>query len=228
MMLSMDVFQSVIDLDVKMLLFFNGMHNTYFDYFMSAYSGKWVWIPMYAAILYVMLRNFSWKVALCCALSVALVVLFADQVCDALIRPYVERMRPANLNNPLSELVHIVDNRRGGRYGFPSCHAANSFGLAFFLFLLFRKRWLTVFMMAWALVMCYSRVYLGMHYPGDLLAGGLVGATGAWLVYRLFVKVSGYKRAEHVNHIYAPIWVGGLIVLGMLLNAAIMTVASAS
>lgn len=224
----MDVFQGAIDLDVKMLLFFNGMHNTYFDYFMSAYSGKWVWIPMYAAILYVMLRNFSWKVALCCALSVALVVLFADQVCDTLIRPYVERMRPSNLNNPLSEFVHVVNNHRGGRYGFPSCHAANSFGLASFLLFLFRKRWLTVFMMAWALLTCYSRVYLGMHYPGDLLVGALVGATGAWLVYRLFVKVSGYKRAEHFEHIYMPIWVGGLTIVGMLLDAAIMTAASAS
>ncbi|MDE5711817.1 MAG: phosphatase PAP2 family protein [Bacteroides sp.] len=222
MMLLMEVLQGVIDLDTKVLLSFNGMHNTYFDYFMSAYSGKWVWIPMYAAILYVMLRNFSWKVALGCALSVALVVLFADQVCDALIRPYVERMSPSNLNNPISELVHIVNNRRGGRYGFPSCHAANSFGLAFFLFFLFRKRWLTVFMMAWALLTCYSRVYLGMHYPGDLLVGGLVGATGAWLVYRLFVKVSGYKRVEHVNRIYAPILVGVLTVVGILVYAGVM------
>lgn len=61
-----------------------------------------------------------------------------------LIRPYVERMRPSNLNNPISEMVHIVNNHRGGRYGFPSCHAANTFGLAFFLFFLFRKRWLTL------------------------------------------------------------------------------------
>lgn len=228
MMLLMDILQSAIDLDTKVFLFFNGMHNTYFDYFMSAYSGKWVWIPMYAVIFYVMLRNFSWKVALCCALAVALVIVFADQTCATWIRPYVERMRPSNLNNPLSEFVHIVNNHRGGRYGFPSCHAANTFGLAFYLFFLFRHRWLTVFMMAWALLTCYSRVYLGVHYPGDLLVGALVGATGAWLVYRLFVKVSGYKRVEHVRYMDAPIWAGGLIVLGMLLNAAIMTVASAS
>lgn len=224
----MDVLQAVTDCDTKVFLFFNGMHNEYFDYFMNTYSGKWVWIPMYAAIWYVMLCNFRWKTTLLCMIGLALTIAFADQVCDTLIRPYVERMRPSNLNNPLSEFVHVVNNHRGGRYGFPSCHAANSFGLASFLLFLFRKRWLTVFMMAWALLTCYSRVYLGMHYPGDLLVGSLVGATGAWLVYRLFVKVSGYKRAEHFEHIYMPIWVGGLTIVGMLLDAAIMTAASAS
>ena len=78
----------------------------------------------------------------------SLTITFADQACATWIRPYVERMRPSNLNNPISEMVHIVNNHRGGRYGFPSCHAANTFGLAFFLFFLFRKRWLTLFIMA--------------------------------------------------------------------------------
>lgn len=90
----------------------------YFDYFMSAYSGKWVWIPMYAAIWYVMLRNFHWKVTLFCMIGLALTITFADQACATWIRPYVERMRPSNLNNPISEMVHIVNNHRGGRYGF--------------------------------------------------------------------------------------------------------------
>lgn len=77
------------------------------------------------------------------------------------------------------------------------------------------------FIMAWALLTCYSRVYLGVHYPGDLLAGTIVGLIGAWLIYRLFVKVSGYKRAEHVTHVYAPIWVGLLTIAGMQVYAGI-------
>ena len=95
-------------------------------------------------------------------------------------------------------MVHIVNGHRGGRYGFPSCHAANTFGLAFFVWFLFRKRWLTVFMMGWALLTCYSRVYLGVHYPGDLIAGTLVGLIAAYIVYRLFLKVSGYKTMKKV------------------------------
>lgn len=221
MELFMEVLNGIIEIDTDIFLSINQMYSTFFDHFMSTYSGKWVWIPMYAAIWYVMLRNFHWKVTLLCMIGLALTITFADQVCATLIRPYVERLRPSNLNNPLSEMVHIVNGRRGGRFGFPSCHAANSFGPAFFIFFLFRKRWLTLFMMAWALLTCYSRVYLGVHYPGDLLVGTLVGLTGAYLIYRLFVKVSGHKHAERVEHINAPILVGMLTIAGMLVYAGI-------
>ena len=165
----MDALQGAIDIDTNIFLFINGMHNTFFDYFMSAYSGKWVWVV-----------------------------------------------------NPISDMVHIVNGHRGGRYGFPSCHAANTFGLAFFVWFLFRKRWLTVFMMGWALLTCYSRVYLGVHYPGDLIAGTLVGLIAAYIVYRLFLKVSGYKTMKKVPHIYAPILVGGLTIVGILIYSTVM------
>ena len=102
----MDALQGAIDIDTNIFLFINGMHNTFFDYFMSAYSGKWVWVPMYAAIWYVMLRNFHWKVTLCCMVGLALVITIADQTGATLIRPYVERLRPANLENPISDMVH--------------------------------------------------------------------------------------------------------------------------
>lgn len=217
----MDALQKAIDVDTNVFLFFNGMHNSYFDSFMSTYSGKWIWIPMYAAIFYVMLRNFSWKTTLLCVIGVALTITFADQVGATLIRPYVERMRPSNPNNPLSELVHIVNGRRGGRYGFPSCHAANTFGLAFYVFFVFRKRLLTFFIMSWALLTCYSRVYLGVHYPGDLLVGAVIGAAGAALMYWLFIKVSGYKHPESWWHVYVPVLVGGATVIGIAVYAAL-------
>ena len=215
MMLLAQALQGLVDMDTDLLLLINGMHNAFFDSFMSAYSSKLVWVPLYASILYVIFRNFSWRVALLCVVAVALTITFADQVCSSAIRPAVERLRPSRAPE-LDGLVHIVNGYRGGQYGFPSCHAANTFGLACFLGLLLRKRWLTVYMLFWALLTCYSRAYLGVHYPGDLLVGALIGSAGAFLVYRLFAWCSGYKRPSVVKGYAWPIAIGLLLTGGML------------
>lgn len=204
-------------LDGSLLLAINGWHSTYFDHFMYTFSGKLVWVPMYVAIWYVMLRNLHWKQLLWCSIGVALVIVFADQVAGSLIRDNVCRLRPSNLENPLSELVHIVNGKRGGRYGFPSCHAANTMALAFYVYLLFRKRWLTFALMMWALVTCYSRAYLGVHYPGDLFVGCLVGMSGAAIVYLLLVKCCHYRPAASLRYSNVPIWVLLATVAGIVL-----------
>ena len=87
---------------------------------------------------------------------------------------------------------------------------------------LMAKEGITVFIMGWALLTCYSRIYLGVHFPGDLLAGTLIGLIAAYIVYRLFQKVSGHKTMEKVPHIYAPILVGGLTILGIFIYSAVM------
>ncbi|MBQ8674246.1 MAG: phosphatase PAP2 family protein [Bacteroides sp.] len=216
-----ELLQWLTELDNQILLTVNGWHSPFFDYFMKAYSGKVVWVPMYAAILYVIVRNFHWRTSLFCMIAVALTITFADQMGATVIRPLVERLRPANPDNPISEMVHIVDGYRGGRYGFPSCHAANTFGLAFFILFLFRKRWLSCYMMIWAALTSYSRMYLGVHYLGDLLAGMLLGALGAWLMYQLFVRVSRYERPSLVSRLYLPVHVGILTMLSMAIYAAL-------
>ena len=119
-------------LDASVFLFFNGFHNQFFDSFMSLYSGRFIWIPMYAALLIVMLRRFPLAKVLLLLVGIAATIFIADQLCASVIRPVFERLRPSNLANPLSEFTHIVNGYRGGPYGFPSCHSGNSCGLAAF------------------------------------------------------------------------------------------------
>lgn len=211
--------QQLVQIDTDLFLTLNSLHTAYLDPFMKLYSGKLIWAPLYASLVYVMWRNLSWRQLLCGLICVALVILFADQVSATLIRPYVARLRPANLDNPIAPLVHIVDGYRGGRYSFPSCHAANTVGLAVYVALLIRHRGLTLFMLIWALVTCYSRIYLGVHYPGDLFVGALIGAAGAFLMYALYRLTTRHTpTGDNLRQASLPIYVGlaTIVVIALL------------
>ena len=117
-------------------------------------------------------------------LAVGLVILIADQVSASIIKPPVARARPSH-NPDLATTIHIVNGYRGGPFGFVSSHAANCFGIALFLAMLFKNRAFTWTMIVWATLMCYSRIYLGVHYPGDIVCGSLLGFLAAWAVYKL-------------------------------------------
>lgn len=217
------------ELDTQLLLFFNGMHAPFWDYFMTAFTGKVIWVPMYATIIYILFQNFHWKVVLCYVVAIALTITFADQMCNSIIRPLIGRLRPSHLESPISDLVYIVNGKRGGGFGFPSCHAANSFGLAVFLICLFRKRWLSLFIVLWALTNSYTRLYLGLHYPGDLLAGAIVGGAGGGLLYFLFHKLSQriavpeQKRPAEMKQTEVMIYAGLLTVFGIVIYAFIQS-----
>lgn len=173
------------DIDARLLLIVNGAHSPFFDSVMWCISGRWVWVPFYAVLAYLLFRRMSWKRASLCLVTIGLIILAADQTCATLIRPEIGRLRPANLNNPLSSFVHVVNGYRGGRYGFPSCHAANTFALAVFMSLVIRHKWFTVMMFSWAFIVSYSRMYLGVHYFGDLFCGATIGSLFAVLFYYL-------------------------------------------
>lgn len=173
------------DIDARLLLIVNGAHSPFFDFVMWCISGRWIWVPFYAVLAYLLFRRMSWKRASICLVTIGLIILAADQTCATLIRPEIGRLRPANLNNPLSSFVHVVNGYRGGRYGFPSCHAANTFALAVFMSLVIRHKWFTVMMFSWAFVVSYSRMYLGVHYFGDLFCGATIGSLFAVLFYYL-------------------------------------------
>lgn len=180
----------IIQLDHDILLFVNSLHCTFFDYFMKACSDKLVWTPFYVALFVLFLRTFGWRKACYALLAIALTILLTDQLSASLIRPVVARLRPANLDNPLSAMVHVVDGYRGGAYGFPSSHAANTAGLTFFVIQVFRKRAMLWLMVGWMLLVCYSRMYLGVHFLGDILVGIIIGAVIGTLMARIFLAIS--------------------------------------
>ena len=138
------------------------------------------------ALFYVVLKsNDSVSRILLVVGAAGLCVLFAGTVDDTIVKPLVARWRPAN-DPHIGLLVDTVDGYRGGRYGFFSAHAANTFSLAVFFSLLMRQRVLTVALVLWSFANCYTRLYLGVHYPGDITVGLLWGALVGWGVYRFF------------------------------------------
>lgn len=187
----------LIDIDTDIFLFFNSMHCSFVDRFMKLSSDRFVWLPLYISLFVVLVRMFGWRKAVIITLAAVAAVAASDQLCATVIRPEVQRLRPANLANPLSALVHVVDGYRGGSYGFPSCHAANTFALVGLVLPLVRNMRFSIVMIVWALLNCYSRIHLGVHYPGDLFVGGLIGASiGLICYYMVRIVVLGGNTAQ--------------------------------
>ena len=177
--------ESLQSLDRTLFLFLNGIHSPYWDSFMYIFTSKLVWIPLYLSILYVLYKNMNIRMVIFTTLMFALLIALADQTCSSILRPIFERPRPSR-DPEIANLVHIVNGKRGGMYGFPSCHAANTFALACFIMLLFKNKALTLFFMLWAIVTCYTRIYVGVHYPGDLLFGTIVGFAAGIVTYGIY------------------------------------------
>jgi undecaprenyl-diphosphatase len=170
------------ELDRDLFLLLNGLHTEWLDPVMFWLTKTWVWLPLYAFLLFQVIKNYG-KQSWVPLLGIAIVLVLADRITSGVMKPHFERLRPSH-EPALQGLVHLVNNYRGGKYGFVSSHAANTFGTAVFFFLLFRKKYTWVsWLFVWAAVMTYTRIYLGVHYPGDIIAGGALGALFGWTGY---------------------------------------------
>ena len=181
--------EAIIQFDKQLLLSLNGSDSLFLDGLAMALTTASTWVPLYLALFYLVLKNNEnvRQILLVVGCAAACVVL-AGTVDDMLVKPIVGRWRPTH-DPEIGMLVDVVDGYRGGKYGFFSAHAANTFSIAVFFSLLVRSRGLTVALVAWSLVNCWTRVYLGVHYPGDILCGllwgGIVGTVVYWAYWRI-------------------------------------------
>lgn len=191
---------SLIQLDQQLLLFLNGFNTPLLDDFFWIITKTPTWIPFYAAIVVVIMRRETYKfkhyniqIFALLAACIGLVILLADQTASGFAKPFFERFRPSH-EPALEGLVTLYTKKdgsvyHGGTFGFFSSHACNSFAIAAFVIGVLKNQRALWVMMVWAFFFSYSRIYLGVHYPGDIIVGALVGSLYGWLVSILFTKV---------------------------------------
>lgn len=181
----------LISYDQQLFLFLNGMHSPVFDFIMYWLSDKLIWVPLYAWMLFYMWREHRSRLWLV-IIFIALLVTFTDQVSVQVFKNIFHRLRPCH-NPELEGLVRILNGHCGGKYGFISSHACNMAGIALFSGLMLRKRfkWLLPSLIVWSILIGYSRIYLGVHYPADVVVGFFVGGIIGFLVYIFFNYVNG-------------------------------------
>lgn len=193
---------SLLELDKEVLLFLNRMHSPLMDGIMWFFSRIQVWTPLYIVLIAFIILKFKEKSWLIIPLGVLLIAC-SDQTSVHLFKNVFHRLRPSH-EPSLEGLLHFVRNYHGGLYGFISSHASNTFALATFLSLLLQKKWFTWAIFVWAGLVSYSRVYLGVHYPGDILCGAIWGVLLAFAFFvlykKLVVKVYQNNTAKDAGH----------------------------
>lgn len=193
-------FSKIQDMDMQVLSLFNGSDNIMLDQMVQILTSGLTWIPLYVMLFFVVMRNNETMGQIALVVGSAIFcVLFADGLVDGIIKQLAERWRPSN-DPTFKYMVQVVDDIRPKGYSFCSAHAANTMSLAVFFSLLIRSKLLTITLVIWSLINCWTRLYLGVHYPSDILCGMIIGIIVGILVYLLYYKI--YLRiSPKINYI---------------------------
>lgn len=184
--------EEILELDRQIFLELNSsFHNPWLDQLMMFLSMTTAWIPLYLFLLYLLIKNYG-KQTWLILLAVALTILLADQITSSIMKPFFERLRPSH-EPSLAERVYIVNQYRGGKFGFASSHAANTFGIATLMWLVLKayRPWINLLFL-WTVGVGYTRIYLGVHYPGDILAGFFIGFLCALAAFFLLMMLRNF------------------------------------
>lgn len=175
---------TLLALDKDLLLFLNGLHADWLDPVMFYITKTFFWLPLYLFLIFLIVKQEK-KESYFALIGVVIMILMTDQITSGFMKPFFARLRPSQ-EPSLAGILHLVNNYKGGMYGFASGHAANTFAVAIFCQLLLSERYRYIWLLfIWATVMTYTRIYLGVHYPGDILVGAAIGLTCGWIAFRL-------------------------------------------
>lgn len=203
--LTLAILQQIQQIDNRLLTLINFNGSPAYDQFWMLYTDKLTWLPLAVVVVWCLLRRGGWRHALIVSVVLCLLFLVSDFVIACLIKPLVARPRPSH-DVHVMHLLSYVDNYRGGRYGFPSNHASNGFAIATMLTLIFRRPLIIICAFLWAIGSCYSRLYLGVHFPSDILAGAVIGtltAFAAWFFYKTLNRRWGKKATAQAEGVPA-------------------------
>ena len=174
-------------IDTDLFLYLNGLHIDWLDKVMVLITDMWVWLPLYLLLIYWTVKQYGkrcWWVFL----AIGVVVLCSDQLSAHVCKPLFQRLRPC-YNTDLQDVIYLPKGLAGGKYGFVSSHAANTFAIATFLTPALRhyRPWAGFALYLWAFISSYSRIYIGYHYPGDIICGAILGVLVGLIFWKLFL-----------------------------------------
>lgn len=175
----------LLNIDKQLLLFLNSLQTPFLNIFMWQFSKILIWTPLFLFLLWKLWKAYKYNIFYA-LIALVVLVFITDQFCNG-AKFFFQRLRPTH-SPEIGELVKIVNNYRGGYYGFYSGHAANSFAVATFLYsiLFLDKKWIRWLPIVFAVLTSYSRIYLGVHYPGDIIVGAAIGTLTGFIMAKAF------------------------------------------